>query len=95
MWEDPCPIRWLQPLSLPPDSIEKIHSDLLKQGLKFDSLGQLFEELDDSYLRTFKKIIFEAEIPYSEDKQRLFRCILPPEKLVPISDRTDISSKEK
>jgi hypothetical protein len=57
------------------------------QGLSFETLSSLFDELDLANLACFKRVQFEAELPFSEEKYLLFRSIIPPEKFLPIGER--------
>jgi hypothetical protein len=49
-------------------------------------LSGLFEELDRGYTLSAKRSCFEAQLPYSEEKYRLFHHILPAEKFKPLAE---------
>ena len=62
-------------------------------GFNLKLLSQLFQELDEDFLRTHKQIYFDLQLPYDKEKFKMFNTVLPKDKFIPIMERKVDSKK--
>lgn len=66
----------------------KNHVEIFKKNqYNIVLLNELVKEVENHYIRSNHKIEFNNTLPYSEERQLIFRGILPDELFIPVFER--------